>query len=236
VAPVYDKENPDDDKPLKKGKDSGAAESDVAKQEKAYAAHSAAKRDARANDEQDKLDNVIGKGYKSEQDRKIVRGRIVTRKRAGILATIGFGTGLTFWAFATLQGPFQIIHFSQLLQGFHLKSNEEFSSTRMARNLRNIKTGQAQRSRLNTVSNKYADRVERRMNDRAGLRSAYDGTTGKFLGYEITDEAKARDHVRDFRLDGNAAKVNAPGFARGPNGEAVTGRFIDFTDADRLTR
>src|SRR4030095_11829544 len=144
--------------------------------------------------------------------------------------------GLSFCAFTILQGPLQIIHFSQLLQGFHLKPNEEFDASRFARHIRNMHTGQAQRSRLSYIGNKYADRIERRMVDRAGLRSVYDGTTGKPLGYEIVNEAKARDHVRDFRRDGIQTRANAPGFARGPKGEQITGRFIDFTNADDLTK
>lgn len=88
-----------------------------------------------------------------------LKGR--STKRRNILAGSGIGLlvggGIGF--FSIIQGPLQIIHFSQLLQRFHFSNNEMFMDSRTGNMLRYLRNSDApSRRNLGFLGNKIADK------------------------------------------------------------------------------
>jgi len=175
-----------------------------------------------------------------------LKGKI-TKKRTitGILISGIIGGGL--FGFSIIQGPAQFVQFAQLLQKFHLQSNEEFGDSRTSKVLLYALLGKGtERGRLGMVANKAADVWEKNLEKNTGLRPVYTQRTGRFLGYEITNQNKFESFMGGFdekntkkmeRLMGKGVEIRTAsqldtnqGITRGRN-EAVPGnaKIIDVS-------
>lgn len=132
---------------------------------------------------------------KEEPGRFSVTRLRVNPSRRGIVgiavavAVVLGGAGI----FSVVQGPLQFIHVSQLLQKYFLRSNEDFGNDRSMRTFLYAVSGKSETGRLGIVSNKYADKMEKRMLEKNGVRPIYNNNAnGRIAGYEIVDEGKAR--------------------------------------------
>lgn len=176
----------------------------------------------------------VGKGFTEHSPKRKVLGRFSRRQvatgggvTAGLIAAV-IGT------LSIVQGPLQIVHFAQLLRQFHFSNNESFGDDRSTKFLRNLYKNRPQRSRLGVLGNKYADKYELRLQKESGLRSIYDGTSGKFLGFQVIDETKARSSLDDMSNDGIEPRDGPPPGtnARLPDGtEFKEGRMVNLSES-----
>lgn len=116
------------------------------------------------------------------------------RKKAlvgGGVATVGVGGAIAFLTF--FAGPLQFIHMAQLLQRFHFSASQDMADDRFSKIGRYVYYGKGkpENTRLNFLSNKWADRIETNFN-KSGVQTAYTPTFGFFDGYVI-DPAKVPD-------------------------------------------
>lgn len=190
-------------------------------------------------------DDQIGGGYKhDDKGKRSLRSRVFTRRNAIGGAVTGGIVGGAFALFSFLQGPLQIVHFAQLLQQFHIGRSEDFSDRRTGTLIYNYLRNKPERSRLGPIANKLADRFERRMQNTAGLRSIYDNSTGRLLGFEEIDPRKAQEFFFDTDFGdefhdaitthdaGNLPPHLRNAHAVTPNGRptTITGRVYDLAD------
>lgn len=129
------------------------------------------------------------------------RGRIKRKTTAWIVAgALGLGGGA--FGFSIIQGPLQFVHISQLLKGYHFAGRESES------NARTTKIGQyiyalnkdgygTERVRLGVLGNKYADRIEKRMN-KGGIETAYTEKTGYRKGYILDPDKFAGGEMEKY--------------------------------------
>jgi hypothetical protein len=194
--------------------ESGKGEEGQATNEDRAAKHEQDQLDKLTPDSKDKSDDT-GKG--AHKKKRQVR---ITKKQAAGLGGAGLAIGGSMWIFTVVQGPLQLIHFSQLLQSFHFTGTQEFEGRRNFFFMYHLVRGEAHRSRLGLLGNRYADKIERRLNERSGLGSLYDSRTGRFDGYEILNEKKARQHLRDFGADGVPVRESIPDHYTSPGRRA----------------
>ncbi len=149
---------------------------------------------------------------------------------------IGAVVGIMIFLAGIASGPFEFVHFAQLLQQFHLRSNEDFGNERGARTLLYALTGQAQKSRLGFVGNYAADKWEAKLLKETGLRPVYSAKTRIVVGFEIVNDKYINglldaDEKTSARLEsamGKGAKVTTAGSVKGQdvvrgNGEVLPG-------------
>jgi hypothetical protein len=159
----------------------------------------------RYNDSSD--DDASGEGglYKDDGKPKKKKGRgrfvITPRRAAGVV--IGSGIiGVVFGGIIT-QGPLEMIHFSRLLQKFHMSRNEDFGEDRGNKLMLYAMAGKAEKGRLGAVTNVFADKWEKKMIKETGLRPLFNSKTGRLEAYEIISNKKDRfDALREV-LDRN---------------------------------
>ncbi len=169
-------------------------------------------------------------GWRDSTGGGVTRGRFqlsnIKKKAAGgiIGAVVAGGFGI----FSIVQGPLQIIHFAQLLTQFHFSNNEDFGDQRTSRFIRYMRGTGVERSKLGFGANKLADKYEARMQRESGLRSVYDRTTGRLVGYEIIDREKSVRFLSDadfkdgtdFDIKQNAKEsIGNNGRTYGPDGK-----------------
>lgn len=95
------------------------------------------------------------------------------KKKAGAGALIT--TILVFLTLTLTSGPFQFIHFAQLLQQFHLAGQENASDDRVSKLYRFIKSGgRANETRVGAIGSRMAKSIETQFN-KAGFKPVYDG-------------------------------------------------------------
>jgi hypothetical protein len=147
--------------------------------------------------ETEEVKDLLGSGYKANKKshRSWTFSKRKTAAGGGIIGTII----AVLFGFSVFQGPLQFIHTAKLMEQFHLSAQEDQSDDRfirIARYLRYKGNGQAERTRLGTLGNKYADRIEVRFN-KAGIKSAYTPVFGYADEYIIDqdkfDEGKYKD-------------------------------------------
>jgi hypothetical protein len=97
-----------------------------------------------------------------------------------------------------LSGPLEFVHFSQLMQEFHLNQQSDDSDMRLGMLARYAKLytvdrgkGGLERTRLGFFANNIADKVEAQLN-KGGITSVYD-KAGNFRGYSIDPTATGQD-------------------------------------------
>lgn len=147
--------------------------------------------------------------YNPNSDEEYEKIKISGRKKkvgisAGVLVVL-FGGGIGI--FSMLAQPLQFIQMSSMLRNFHFSDSEDFSDgrmTRLARYVRYRSDGSLQKTRLSYLGNKYADRLETRLN-KSGLQSTYDGPRSTFSGYiidpENTDSSKTLGDIENKTPD-----------------------------------
>ncbi len=146
-------------------------------------------------DESDKL----GRGFTGDDTKKQFFGgkrfnlKNWTKKKVATYATIGVLGGGTIFGGTILQGPFQLVHFGQLLTKFHLQARQDESDSRVGKLSRYMyylkggygAKGGVERTRMGILGNKYADKITDKM-ARSGIEPDYNKTTGFDNGYKIT--------------------------------------------------
>lgn len=163
------------------------------------------------------------------------------KKTAGGL--IGGGViGGGIFLFSFIQGPLQFIHFSSLLQQFHLRSNENFGDERSLRSVIYSLSGAGERGRLGFIGNKAADRFEKRLLDRHGVRFIYyDNVGGRWAGLEIVDRRKAGNITKQFLqgVDGSELKrvrdIEGLGVRGGKNRSLDSNREIIYLTPGKVS-
>lgn len=155
-------------------------------------------------------DNQEAGLYKGGDAKTKRKGRFSRNQKLAGGGITGLVIAGSFAAFSILQGPLQIIHFSQLLKGFHFSQNEDFGDSRTYRYFRNkIRGGSApERSRLGVLGNKMADRYELTLQKETGLRSVYHDRTGRLIGYEVIDQKKSIDFLSEQDFDKSAQEID----------------------------
>lgn len=128
-----------------------------------------------------------GEGFTDKTNKKepfkVTRNNGIAGGLIGIL--VGGGFGITTF----LSGPLQFLHLGQSLKQFHFSSQEGVGSSRMSKISRYVRyKGDAKKTRMSYIGNKYADRIERRFN-KSGIASAYTENFGFSDGY-IIDKTK----------------------------------------------
>ena len=119
------------------------------------------------------------------------------KKKAGIgigIITLLFGGG--FGLFGMIAGPLQLLQMSSMLQNFHFSDGESAGDGRMTKIGRYLKYDGDERTRLSIIGNKYANRLEGRLNQ-SGLKSTYEGPRSTFSGYDI-DTTKTSKTLGDL--------------------------------------
>jgi hypothetical protein len=133
--------------------------------------------------------------------RTLIGGGVV-----GIL--VGGGIGF----FSLISGPLQFVHFAQLLQQFHFSSNEEFGDNRSSKILLYALAGKgAERGRLGITGNRAADKWEKTLLEKNGVRPIYNSVTRINVGLEIVDENKFFNSIDDVSGKDQAALERAMG-------------------------
>jgi hypothetical protein len=156
-----------------------------------------------SEDQQSQHENPVGSGYTpsnkiSKQDKKSARKWLFTKRRAALGGGV-IGTIVSLFGFFYFSGPFQFIHIAQLLEQTHLSSQEDQSDERFSRIARYLKyqgNGQAEKTRLGYLGNKYADKIEERYNT-AGIKSSYSPIYGFLDGYIIDQDAFNNGDLKD---------------------------------------
>ncbi len=150
----------------------------------------------------------VGKGYRKESGGAIsqLRGRLskFSRRRIAITAIACLLGGGGIFGTSILQGPLGVIHFSEQLQD-SFSQREDEDNSRMVKVGRYIyhtkRGGGAQNVRMGYLGNKYADKIESKMN-RAGIESAYTERSGYRTGYIIDpDKITGTDLDKYKKLD-----------------------------------
>lgn len=107
------------------------------------------------------------------------------RKQATVGGSIvGLIVGGGFFGLTIASGPLEIIHFAQVLQRIHLTTNANEGNDRTAKvfwSVRNYKNQTVYRTNLGVLGNRYADRIEAKLNA-AGYESVYEPRTGAWKG------------------------------------------------------
>ncbi len=130
-----------------------------------------------------------------------------------------------------LSGPFKIIHAGQMLRQTHLKRNENDSNIRTSRIIRMLRSKDTKNLRLGSRARKYADKWDAKIADSTGLKSIYHPDTGRFVGYEVLDEDKARTTLKDLEKDGVKPRDGGGTYDFGDGSPKTTrNRIVDLGD------
>jgi len=201
----------------------------------AEAKEDAATKESRAGDKNDGIKSAADKreddlrrsasdtnGATSKKDKKKKKKAVLSRKKAIVITIFLAISGGGIFGFAVLSGPFKLIHFAEILKD-HFNSLESFTDDRASRFTtfrRYVRdNGTVQSTRLASTAGKFADRMDARMDRKSGIRPIYDHSSGLMVGFEITDEHKARNLIESFEADGVEI--------RDSDGNATAGRLND---------
>lgn len=177
------------------------------------------------NDPQDEDDGF----YKGGDEPK--KRRFSGRKKKAAILGISLAAG-GFATFGILSGPFQFLQAAKMLTKPHFSMVDSFGNGRSTKFIIYSFFGKSAQGRLGVVGNRNADKWEKRLNEKSGLRSVYSqGTPQRLIGYEITDPDKARTFTSDLDRDGIGVSNDLKGVDI--NGNPVDGvRGVKFERAD----
>lgn len=189
---------------------------------------------ATAGADQDKAaeSDKAGKGYTGEDTSPSRAGGIKARlkKKSTLLGVglFGVGGGGILGFFSIIQGPMQIVQFSQMLQKFHFSSNENFGDDRSNKVLIYAMLGATDKGRLGVISNTAADKYSSKLLRDSGMRPMFSERTGRFVGYSFSDENKALQTLTGLTDRKKASKALENAIGKGA--ELRTIREINNTD------
>lgn len=152
-------------------------------------------------------------------------------KKAGIAGVAGGSIfGLVFGVATITSGPFRVIHWGQQVLKPHSAPVEDFSESRSSKFLLYALAGKTAKGRLGFIRQHNANKWERRLNE-SGLKSVY-STSGsqRLIGYEITDETKAKSFVDDMKSDNIKITDTINGQDINGNRLNAKGKFVDLHD------
>lgn len=243
------------------GGGSGAS-SAVSPAEKSLQADPAAMAEAKGKAKRDGLYSGKEKEGRFGGKAGSLRARITNtaKKRIAVVAVSGALAGGGIFGGQLLSGPFQYVHFAKQI-GKHFKANEEFGNDRTSKILLYALASsgtQTQKGRLGITGNIAANKFEKRLLEKSGMRPVYQQGTGRFIGFEIVDDNKAREVLGDVgdqdtrasrRVEqsmGPGADIRTAGEARDgnnttllrPDGSALPNdqRLVDLTEVGAADR
>lgn len=198
--------------------------------------------DGRPSEEQPEDDRNererLGRGFRADdKGSRFSRERLrLTRKKTvlGLLVpTIITGGG--FMGFSIMSGPAQFVQLSSFLEKVHLGSLEDFGDDRGSKLLLYALLGRGtENGRLGATMNKAADKWEKAIENKAGLKPVYTQRTGRFVGYEISNLNRFHDYMGELddknsetieRLMGDGAEIRTASEIRnsGTNRQTIVG-------------
>ncbi|MEX1995176.1 MAG: hypothetical protein WD887_00150 [Candidatus Saccharimonadales bacterium] len=177
----------------------------------------------------DRYENQVGRGYTRPSKQKARKW--LFRKRQAALGGGLIGTVIGAFFFFYFSGPLQFIHLAQLMERFHFSANQDQSDDRfvkLSRYIHHRSSGKVENVRLGYFQNKFADRIESKMN-KSGIQTSYTEILGFRDGY-IVDPQKlgTLDLGIDDTKNMSLAEVKASIDKRFP------GLQISFTDDGKL--
>ncbi len=150
-----------------------------------------------ANDQAASVEgDKLGKGYTSKREQKEKKNflsRLTGRQKGVIFIILALAGSGGVGIFTILQGPFQFIHFGQVLAKHFIDINNVMDDQQLAR--------VRYKKRLGTVANKAADIVEGKLN-KAGYTSRYNDA-GSFTGFSIDPQKVDINELKNFGADIN---------------------------------
>lgn len=156
------------------------------------------------------------KGGWNQKRKKAVAGWV-----AAAVLSLGAGAGIG----GTLAAPAQFIQAANQLRGFHLADSEDTADNRLFLLARYIREpNKPQNLRMGILANKYADKVEARLN-RAGVLSAYTPKFGYLNGYYVDKQSLRAD------MEGIREKPIADFKAHFKNTYGIELHSLSLTDA-----
>lgn len=185
-----------------------------------YRAESAPEKDPKTpadSKEEDKLDDQVGKGYtgKAGQDKE-GKGSGSANKKKGVAALVSIMVAAgSMGMLGILQGPFQLVHASQLLQRFHFLSDEEFMDGRTGQLISYVRYRKQPHMRnLSMMGNKIANRYETKLRN-AGIEIEYGSGRGRVSAIKFDmDNPKAVAALKEIEARGGKITGMADGVAR----------------------
>lgn len=121
--------------------------------------------------------------FRKEAARKF----IITKKQGVVGGIVGVLVGGSFGALSIMQGPLQLMHFSQLLQRFHLSRTQDLTDNSLSKLYKYMNSRDLSRQdrRIGKRMSQVAQRYDARLAN-AGLKFDYD-SAGTFRGVEVLD-------------------------------------------------
>ncbi len=165
---------------------------------------------ARFNNDSGSASSQDGGNIKFRQEADSKRNRLSrirnfkpNRMQVATLAIGGVLIGGGIFGASILSGPFQFIHMAQRLQK-HFRSNEDFGNDRTSKVLIYALAGKdIQKGRLGVTSNIAADKWEKKMLEKTGMKPVYSEPLRRHVGFEIVNENKFLDFMGDQGLKNN---------------------------------
>lgn len=146
--------------------------------------------------------DTVGKGFKKGgSETKSKKGGWSQRRKKAVAgwaaaAVLGLGTGAGIGG--TLAAPAQFIQAAMQQRGFHMADNEDTADNRLFLLARYIREpNKPQNLRMGILANKYADKIEGRLNQ-GGVQSSYTEKLGFLKGYVI-DKAKFTGDMSELK-------------------------------------
>ncbi len=165
-----------------------------------------------------KAGDTVGKGYTGNESPgrlQRLRGMFTRRRAAAGGGAVGVVVGGLI-IFGVAQGPFQFVNAAQILQKLHFERNENFGNRRTMKMLqRALRDSGTERGRLGFIRNDVADKWEKELVDKTGLKPAYSQKTGRFVGFEIVDENKAANTLSDLNDNKKSQRLVEKSFGKG---------------------
>lgn len=160
----------------------------------------------------------VGDGFKDKDSsgsffsgKRFSIGKWTKKKTATLAVSAVIGVGGVFSA-SILNGPFEIVHVSQLMQKFHLQPREDETNSRVVvigRYMYHLqKDGSGvQNTRMGRIGNIFGDRIEAKMN-KSGLETAYTQKSGYRVGYTIDPDKLAGTDLEKYRTYDKNGKID----------------------------
>ena len=116
-------------------------------------------------------------------------GKFIGTRRGKTIFGVGGVVTITgiISLFTFMSGPLEFVHIAQLLEGFHLSTQQNVQDDRFLREIRFarlLRSGNIEKIRMGRIGNTVTSKFEAKLNDN-GLRSNYTDIFGQFDGFVI---------------------------------------------------